>query len=240
MAVVVLADSLAFHGPERAEPLDDPRLWPNLMAGRLGVDVEVFARQGWTARDAWWALTRDPRVWPLLPKAEAVLLATGGMDKLPTALPSYLRSGLSYLPTARSRELGRRAYLAVNPAVVRLTGGPFRTLGQRQTDDYHSRCVEALRQLRPELPIAGVVVHDWDSRYYPSNRGHAAAVAATRAWGEREGVPLADWETAVAPFVPHGLNPDGMHLGWEAHAAVAAATAEVLGPLVGRPVSSRP
>jgi len=232
VAVVVLGDSLAFHGPERAEPLDDPRLWPNLMAARLGVGVEVFARQGWTARDSWWALTRDPRVWPLLPDAEAVLLATGGMDKLPTALPSYLRGGLSYLPTARSREVARRAYLAVNPAVVRLTGGPFRTLGQRQTDAYHSRCVEALRQLRPELPIAGVIVHEWASRYYPSNRGHAPAVAAARAWGVREGVPLADWDAAVAPFVPHGLNPDGMHLGWEAHRAVAAVTADVLRELL--------
>jgi hypothetical protein len=232
VAVLVLGDSLAFHGPERAEPLDDPRLWPNLMADRLGVGVEVFARQGWTARDAWWTLTRDPRVWPYLPKAEAVLLATGGMDKLPTAIPSYLRVGLSYLPTARSREVARKAYLAINPAVVRVTGGPFRSLSQRQTDAYHSRCVEALRQLRPELPIAGVVVHDWSSRYYPSNRGHGAAVAAAHTWAAREGVPLADWESAVAPYIPDGLNPDGMHLGWEAHAAVAAATADVLRSLL--------
>ena len=232
MAVVVIADSLAFHGPERAEPLDEPRLWPNLVADRLGVGVEVFARQGWTARDAWWALSRDPRVWPLLPKAEAVLLATGGMDKLPTALPSYLRGGFSYLPTPGAREIARKAYLAVNPTVIRLTGGPFRTLGQRQTDAYHSRCVEALRALRPDLPVAGVVVHDWSSRYYPNNRTHAAAMAATVAWGEREGVPLADWASAVAPYVPHGLNPDGMHLGWEAHAAVAAVTADVLAPLL--------
>lgn len=230
VAVVVIADSLAFHGPERAEPLDEPRLWPNLLAERLGVQVEVFARQGWTARDAWWALSRDPRIWPLLPKAEAVLLATGGMDKLPTALPSYLRGGFSYLPNPRARDLARKAYLAVNPAVVRLTGGPFRTLGQRQTDAYHSRCVEALRALRPDLPIAGVIVHDWASRYYPNNRTHAAATAATIAWGEREGVVLADWAAAVAPYLPHGLNPDGMHLGWEAHAAVAAVTADVLAP----------
>ncbi|HEX7353240.1 MAG TPA: SGNH/GDSL hydrolase family protein [Mycobacteriales bacterium] len=232
MSVVVIADSLAFHGPERAEPIDDPRLWPNLMGVRLGVEVEVFARQGWTAREAWWALSRDPRIWPLLPKAEAVLLATGGMDKLPTALPSYLRSGLSYLPTEKSRRLARRAYLAVNPVAIRLVGGPFRTLGQRQTDAYHSRCVAALRALRPDLPVAGVVVHDWSSPYYPSNHTHAAAVAATVAWAARERIPLADWATAVAPFAPHGLNPDGMHLGWAAHAAVAEATAEVLAPLL--------
>ncbi len=231
MAIVVLGDSLAFHGPERAEPLDDPRLWPNLMAAQLGLGVAVFARQGWTARDAWWALTRDPNVWRHLPTAEAVLLATGGMDKLPTSLPTYLRGGFSSLPTARSRALARKAYLLANPALVRLTGGPFRTLGARQTDVYHSQVVTALRQLRPELPVAGVVAHRWESSYYPNTRGHAAAVRAAWAWGEREGVPMADWESALEPYVPAGLNPDGMHLGWAAHAAVARVTAEVIGPL---------
>ena len=226
--MVVLGDSLAFHGPERSEPLDHPRLWPNLVADRLGLAVEVFARQGWTARDAWWALSRDPRVWPLLPTAEAVLLATGGMDKLPTALPSYLRTGLSHLPTERSRSWARRAYLTLNGPVVRATGGPFRTLGRRQTDDYHSRCVRALRALRPDLPIAGVVVHDWRSPYYPHNGTHRPATEAAWAWGRREGVPMADWETAVAPYLPDGLNPDGMHLGWAAHAAVAEVTAQAL------------
>jgi hypothetical protein len=234
VAIVVLADSLAFHGPERAEPLDDPRLWPNLMAAELGLEVEVFARQGWTARDSWWALTRDPKIWPHLPTAEAVLLATGGMDKLPTSLPTYVRNGISSLPTARSRELARRAYLVANPAVVKLTGGPFRTLGQRQTDSYHSKTVEALRQLWPALPIAGVVVHRWESRYYPSERGHVPATAAAREWGRRHGIPMADWERAVEPHVPAGLNPDGMHLGWAAHRDVARVTAEVLRPLALR------
>jgi lysophospholipase L1-like esterase len=233
VAIVVLGDSLTFHGPTRGEPLDDPRLWPNLMAAELGLEVEVFARQGWTARDSWWSLTRDPRVWAQLPHADAVLLATGGMDKLPTSLPTYVRGGMSHLPTERTRDWARRGYLAFNPTVVRWTGGPFRTLGLRQTDAYHSRVVQALRQVRPELPIAGVVAHEWCSTYYPSNRTHAAAVGAARAWGAREGIPMADWLTAVHPLVPHGLNPDGMHFGWAAHRVVARATAEVLRPLLG-------
>ena len=112
-----------------------------------------------------------------------------------------------------------------------MTGGPFRTLGQRQTDAYHAKTVEALRQLWPELPIAGVVVHRWESRYYPSDSGHSRAAHAARAWGERHHIPMADWESALEPLIPHGLNPDGMHLGWEAHAAVARVTAKVLRPL---------
>lgn len=238
MAIVVLGDSLTFHGPVRAEPLNDPRLWPNLMATALGRQVAVFARQGCTARDSWWSLTRDPNVWSLLAGADAVLLATGGMDKLPTSLPSYLRGGMSYLPSERSRDLARRAYLAVNPFVVQATGGPFRTLGARQTDTYHSKVVAALRAVRPELPIAGVLTHRWTGRYYPATTGHAPATAATRAWAEREGVPLADWLGAVEPLIPAGMNPDGMHFGWPAHAAVAAATAQVLRPLLAAPLSS--
>ncbi len=237
MAIVVLGDSLCFHGPERAEPLDDRRLWPNLVAAELGLAVEVFARQGWTARDAWWALTRDPRLWPLLPRAEVVVLAVGCMDMLPTAVPSYLRLGISHLPTEGLREVARRAYLAVNPRVVRWTGGPLRTLSQRQTDAYLTRIVEALAPLRPDLPVVTVACPAYESPYYPGGRNHAAAARAARAWGERLGVPVVAWDEAVARHVPSGLNPDGMHWGWEAHADVAAVTAEVLRPLVAGALS---
>lgn len=124
MSVLVLADSLAYHGPERAELLTEPRLWPNLLADQLRRPVEVVARQGWTARDAWWALTKDPRVYSLLlPAAEAVVLAVGSMDQLPVAMPTYLRDGVGYLPSERLRDAARRTYLVVNPAIVRRTGG---------------------------------------------------------------------------------------------------------------------
>jgi hypothetical protein len=33
---LVLADSLAFHGPQRAEPADGPRRWPDVAASALG------------------------------------------------------------------------------------------------------------------------------------------------------------------------------------------------------------
>lgn len=60
--LLVRADSLAFHGPERAEPVDDPRLWPHVAATALGGRAELVAGIGWTARHAWRALTHDPRV----------------------------------------------------------------------------------------------------------------------------------------------------------------------------------
>ncbi|MDT7694187.1 MAG: diglucosylglycerate octanoyltransferase, partial [Pseudonocardiales bacterium] len=51
--LLVLADSLAFYGPERAEPADDPRLWHNQAATALGGRAELLAGYGWTARHAW-------------------------------------------------------------------------------------------------------------------------------------------------------------------------------------------
>lgn len=233
--VLVVADSLAWHGPERGELLTDPRLWPNLVANLLGMPVEVVGRQGWTAREAWWALTKDPRTYSLLlPRAAAVLLAVGSMDQLPVALPTYLREGIGHLPGSRLRESARRAYLAGHPPLVRLLRGPLRVLPQRETDAYLTRCVQALRVLRPDLPIAGVVPPPWHSRYYPCGRTHRPAVAAARAWGQRLGVPLADWDQVVSPHVPAGLNPDGLHWGWQVHRDAAAETARVLAPLLGR------
>ncbi|HEV7209328.1 MAG TPA: phosphatase PAP2 family protein [Mycobacteriales bacterium] len=234
--VLVIADSLAWHGPERAELLTEPRLWPNLAATELGLAVEVVGRQGWTARDAWGALTKDPRTYSLLlPRARAVVLAVGNMDQLPVAVPTYLREGLGHLPTPRLRELARRAYLAGHPPLVRALRGPLRVLPQRETDAYLSRCVRALRALRPDLPVLGVVPPPWRSKYYPSRRTHPAAVVAAREWGRRERVPLVDWDAAVAGYVPAGLNPDGLHWGWAAHRQVATVTGAALGSLLKAP-----
>ena len=61
---------------------------------------------GWTARDAWWALAGDPNVWASLPKIDALVLAVGSMDTLPSPLPTYLRTGLRYLRPDRSAPAG--------------------------------------------------------------------------------------------------------------------------------------
>ena len=65
-------------------PSDDPRIWPNIVASQLGWDLELIGRIGWTCRDVWWAATQDPRAWAALPRAGAVIFATGGMDSLPS------------------------------------------------------------------------------------------------------------------------------------------------------------
>lgn len=206
-----------------------------MLAASLGRPVDVVARQGWTARDAWWALTGDPRVYSLLlPQAQVVVLAVGNMDQLPAILPTYLREGLSYLRPGWLRRGAKRAFWAVHPRAVRITRGPLRVLPQRATDAYLSRCVRALRSLRPDLVVIGVLPPGHDSPYYGRvTSTHPPAVAAARAWAAREGVPLVDLDAVVAPFLGGpAMNPDGMHWGWPVHQRVAGAMHDVISPLL--------
>lgn len=233
--VLVIGDSLTFHGPVGPELLTHRDLWPSRLARSLDRPVEVVARQGWTARDAWWALTRDPRVYSVLvPGSAAVVLAVGNMDQLPASLPTYLREGMSYLRPGWVRRPARRAYGWAHPRVVRVTRGRMRVLPQRATDAYLTSCVAALRALHPGLVVVGVVPPGWSSRYQGApDWTHPAAVAAARAWGRREGVPLLDLDAVTAPAVgTDRLNPDGMHWGWDIHAAVADRADIVLRPLL--------
>ena len=89
-----------------------------------GWSFDVAAGVGWTARDAWWALTRDPLIWgEYLPRATALVLAVGGMDALPAAIPTYLRQGIAYIRPGWVRRKVRAAYLEVSPRIIAATGG---------------------------------------------------------------------------------------------------------------------
>jgi lysophospholipase L1-like esterase len=237
--LLVVGDSLAFHGPTQAELLTHPGLFPNVLGRLLGHDVDFVGRLGWTARDAWWALTRDPYAYSvLLPRADVVVLAVGGADMLPAALPAYLRTGLDYVRPGALRRRAKHAFHLANPYVVRATGGRVRTLPQRATLAYLTRIVEAVRALKPGTPVVGIVPPPFDAEYFGHvTRTHAPAVAAHREWGERHGVPLADLALVVAPHLAAGtLNPDGMHWSWAAHEDVAKALAEVVRTGVTYPV----
>ncbi len=228
MSLLVVADSLAFHGPERGELTTHPGLYGNVAATALGTTLDLVARRGWTARDAWWALTKDPLVYSvLLPRADAVLLAVGGMDYLPAVLPTYLREGIPYLRPPALRRAARTAYRAAQPVGARLTGGRWRTLPQPLTDAYLSRCVGGIRYFHPGVPVLGILPPPHAAPLYGHvTAGHPSAVAAARAWGAREGVPMVDVTSIVARHLAAGsLNPDGMHWGWECHAEVGRAVA---------------
>jgi diglucosylglycerate octanoyltransferase len=224
--LLVLGDSLAFHGPERAERPSDPRLYPQVAAARLGAQVDLAARQGWTARDAWWALTKDPVVWgEYLPRADYLLLGIGGMDQLPTPLPTWLRDSVAYIPRSGLRRRSRDILRSATPPLVRATQGPFRSLPQVATDRYLTRIVQGVRALRPDLPIALLGPAPWTGPYYPSTRTHGPAVAAARSWAARQKVAYVDIESLVGARLGQ-CNPDGMHWSWEVHALVGDAVAK--------------
>ena len=223
MSLLVVADSLAFHGPERGELATHPGLYGNVAATALGATLDLVARKGWTARDAWWALTRDPHVYSvLLPRADAVLLAVGGMDYLPAVLPTYLREGISYLRPPALHSAARAAYLAAQPVGARLTRGRWRSLPQRLTDDYLSLCARGIRYYHPGVPVLGILPPPHAAPLYGRvTAGHRPAVDAARAWGAREEVPMVDVSSVVARHLPLGrCSPDGMHWGWDCHAEV--------------------
>lgn len=232
MRILVLGDSLAFHGPAQAELLTHPGLFPNVVARLLDAHVDTQARLGWTARDAWWAITRDPYVYSvLLPRADVVVLALGGMDHLPASLPTYLRTGLDYIRPGSVRRRVKKAYHLATPYVVRLTRGAMRSLPQRVTLHYLDRIVDAIRATHPHVRIVGVTPSPFDAEYYGHvTCTHLPAVTAHRAWGRRKNVPLVDLHEIVQPHLDSGdMNPDGMHWSWAAHEEVAKALADLIG-----------
>jgi hypothetical protein len=63
--------------------------------------------------------------------------------------------------------------------------------------------------------------------------GHRRAVAAIRAWAERNAVPLLDLPALVGEHVRGAAgNPDGMHWGWQAHKRVGDALADLVDGLL--------
>jgi hypothetical protein len=223
---------LAYHGPAAYEVPSDPRLYPNVMAATLGPDVvaHLVARPGWTTRDAWWALTKDPQVWgELLPLVDALVLGVGGMDQLPAAIPTYLREGIPYVRPGGLRRLVRQTYLAAAPAIVRATNGPFRQLPQAATDRYLTRCVEAVRYWRPDLPIALLGPSPYRANLYPSAAPHAKAVVSARRWAAANAVALIELDRHVLPSLRAGTgNPDGMHWAFEVHESIGRDLATTL------------
>lgn len=240
--VLVLADSLAFHGPERPELLTEPRLYPHVLAAELtrrtgqAWEADVVARLGATARDGWWWLTKDPHLYStLLPRADAVVLGLGNFDQLPEVLPTWLREGIAFIRPGSLRRRVRRAHLALHPLGVRwVTRGRLRALPQAATDHYLARSLAGVRHYRPGVPVAGFVPYAHRSAYHAHNRrGWPAAQAAARAWGQRYGVPMLEQWPLVVPELEAGrMNPDGMHFSWGAHRAVGEGLASLLVPAV--------
>jgi len=226
--LLVIGDSLSYYGPKGGLPADHPRLWPNLVAAELGWDVELVARIGWTCRDGYWALIGDPRIWATVPRAGAVVLAVGGMDTLPSPLPTALREQIRYLRPDALRRRVRAAYQWLQPRLSPL-GRPV-ALPPRVSVEYLEKARGSLAYLRPDLPIVATLpsVHNC-ADYARVHVGRAPAVRALRAWAGSHSLPLVDIGEAVRDNIfSDDANPDGIHWGWAGHEACAGAMLKVL------------
>jgi hypothetical protein len=219
-ALLVFADSLAYYGPTGGLPADDPRIWPNIVAAQLGWDLELIGRIGWTCRDVWWAATQDPRAWAALPRAGAVIFATGGMDSLPSPLPTAVRELIRYVRPPWLRRWVRDGYGWVQP---RLSPVARAALPPHLSAEYLELTRGAIDFNRPGIPIVASLpsVHIAET-YGKAHHGRAGTVGAITQWAERHDIPLVDLKSAVAEHVMSGRgNPDGIHWNFEAHQAVA-------------------
>jgi diglucosylglycerate octanoyltransferase len=232
--LLVLADSLAFHGPDRAEPANEPRLWHNVAATALGGRAELLAGYGWTARHAWRALIHDPRIWPVMPTVDALVLGVGGMDTLPSPLPTAVRELIPSLRPDRLRRAVRDGYQAAQPWLARafalLPGGGPVALPPAQTVRYLELCRRAVTTIRPGIPVVALLpsVHR-AAAYGYAHPGRPAAERATVAWASSVGAATLDVPALVREHVFAGEgNPDGMHWGWCGHRRVGEALAVTL------------
>lgn len=228
--LLILADSLSFYDETGGLPADDERIWPNQVGRSLGREVDLFARIGWTSRDIWWALTSDPNIWAAVPSADAVVFAFGGMDSLPSPLPTALREDLRYVRPPGLRRVVRSAYQWVQPRLSPL-GWPM-ALPPRLTVAYTEQIRGALAALRPELPVLMCLPPTHASPYYGySHPGQSRTSMALRDWAADRSVPTVDFYpvTRDAFADPECLmNPDGIHWGLSCHDRIAERTAAEL------------
>lgn len=243
--LLVLGDSLSFHGPLSAHPADEPSLWPHVAASALGGTADLHAGLGWTARHAWAAVRGDPRVWASVGHTDVLVLGVGGMDSLPSPLPTALRELIGIVRPAGLRAGVRAGYRAGHAAAASgaarwATGWPT-ALPAHETVRCLERCRAAISTLRPHAPVVLLLPSVHRSSFYggvhPRRSGH---VAALRAWAAEHDVTTVDSRSLVVEHVLTGQgNPDGIHWGWAAHRAVGEAVAGAVAAALAAPSGPR-
>ncbi len=223
MTILILSDSLAYYGPTGGLPADDPRIWPSLVGAGCDRDVALFGRIGWTSRDVWWALTQDPAIWAAVPAAEVVVLAFGGMDSLPSPLPTALREQIRYVRPPRLRQAVRDGYSWLQPRLSKV-GWPL-ALPPAVTVEYLEKIRAALAELRPDLPIVLCLPPTHRSPYYGYvHSGRIPTTATMLEWGRSHHLRIADFYPVTRDAFeqrPETMNPDGIHWGFDCHRRIA-------------------
>ncbi len=234
--LVVLSDSLSFHGPAGPVPLHEERLYPNLLGRQLTEatgriwSVDVWARAGQGVRELWLALQKDVHLQQqLLTEADAVVLCIGNADQLSVAVPRWVMMALPYLRPTSLRRWVRRKIDHVHPAATRLTGGRFRFTPDPVIAHCWGKSVDAIRLFAgDDVPLVGVLPAFHRTGYYGGLTTHHDDVHALfdRLAAARR-VPMVDLAALTRDRLEE-LNPDGAHWSWGIHEDVAAALARPL------------
>lgn len=233
--LVVLGDSLTWHGPQGPLPVADERLYPNRIAAHLreatGAPWEavVVARAGWGMRELWHAITKDVHLQQqVLVGAAAVVLGAGSVDTLPVGVPRGLLAGLPYVrPTPLRRRL-RRTVERHHAGLVRATGERLRYTPISVYRHGWRKSVEAIRLFSSGAPLVGILPTYHRGPYYAASlRHHPQVRRVTIALAAELQVPLVDLKALLDPHVDN-LNPDGLHWPFEMHADVGSAFAATL------------
>lgn len=239
MRILVLGDSLCFHGPDARLRTDDPRMFPNIMAERLAqltgrcTEAVVVARSGWTTRDLWELVTKDVSLQEReLPRSDVVVLHGVGADALPVGVPTWAKDLIPRVPDAATRKRLRRAYTRHHSRLVRVTQGRMRMVPRRVTLDLWPRLVDMVRfysdgavVLACGCPPTAGLLH---GRMDPHS---ASATADLRRLAADKDTPFVDPQELCDV---ESYNPDGIHWDYASHlrvgTALAAAAAGVLAP----------
>ena len=186
------------------------------------------ARIGWTCRDAWWALTQDPRVWATVPRAGAVVLR---------ASAAWTRCRRRCRPPCAKvcGTCGRpRCAASSAPRTGGFSPGCPARAGRSRCRRAQRRIPRELRErwrTAPRLPVIGTLpsVHRSEALRQGPPRPAPARCARSPAWAIAEDVPLVDLgRRSATTSIPATRNPDGIHWGWEAHRRVAAAVVDAV------------
>lgn len=230
MSIVVLSDSLAFFGPKGGLAANDPGIWPSIVASGCDRELKLFGRIGWTSRDVWWALTQDPNIWAAIPDAEVVVMAFGGMDSLPSPLPTAFREQIRYIRPNWLRQQVRDGYQWVQPRASKL-GWPLALPGS-VTAEYWDKIGSSIKQLRPELPIVVCLPPTHASPYYGFvHKGRLETTNAIADYARAQSFPTVDfYPTTRDAFADpeQQMNPDGIHWGLQCHRDIAALVTPVV------------
>lgn len=171
-----------------------------------------------------------------MPTAAVVVLAVGGMDSLPSPMPTALREQIRYLRPNVLRKAVRTGYQWLQPRASRL-GWPV-ALPPSITVEYLEKIRGALAHLRPDLPIVVCLPSTHRSDYYGRvHSGRIPTATAMTRWARSHDLPIVDfYPPTAAAFDDPGveMNADGIHWGFDAHRSVADAVASAVAAALQR------